>query len=99
MDFHDSAEGVSFLVNRREDAAQAIAWAIVEEDGKHWSPPEEKEDGESLWAKEFTEEAKRIGLFQGDGDGYRWQDTVTREELAIALIRLKRNMMEQGVMK
>ena len=88
VDFHDSQTGVDFIVNRRDDAAKAIAKAIVETDGKKWVTTEE--DGASGWAKIFTEEAKRLGLFTGDGSsGFRWQDYLTREEAAAVLIRLK----------
>lgn len=40
VDFHDSPVGVDFLVNRREDAARAIAKAIVAIDGRTWLEPD-----------------------------------------------------------
>lgn len=90
VDFHDSQVGADFIVNRREDAAKAIAKAIVAIDGRTWTEPSAAvDDGASAWAKKFTEQAKKLGLFSGDGTGYRWQDPVTREELAATLIRLK----------
>lgn len=93
VDFHDSQIGADFIMNRRGDAAKAIAKAIVMTDGKTWSEPTgEEDDGASGWAKRFTEEAKALGLFSGDGNGFRWQDNVTREELAAVLIRLKKLM-------
>lgn len=91
VDFHDSQTGAEFIVNRREDAAKAIAKAIVLTDGKNWSEPG-KDDGASPWAKPYTEQAKALGLFTGDAGGFRWQDRVTREELAAVLIRLKEQM-------
>ena len=91
VDFHDSGTGVDFLLNRREDAAKAIARAIVITDGKKWSEPA-VDDGASPWAKPYTEQAKALGLFLGDGSGYRWKDHVTREELAAVLIRLKEKL-------
>lgn len=95
VDFHDSETGTDFIMNRRGDAAKAIARAIVNTDGKTWADSGETEDdGASPWAKRFTEEAKALGLFSGDGSGYRWQDAVTREELAVVLIRLK-EILEQ----
>ena len=36
VDFHDSAEGVNFIVGRRADAARAIAKAICKIDGTAW---------------------------------------------------------------
>lgn len=36
VDFHDSAEGVNFIVGRRADAAKAIAKAICKIDGTAW---------------------------------------------------------------
>lgn len=93
VDFHDSATGASFIMNRRSDAARAIAKAIVATDGKQWSEPVVPgDDGASGWARPYTEEAKALGLFTGDSRGYRWQDHVTREELAAALIRLKEKL-------
>lgn len=89
VDFHDSQVGADFIMNHRADAAKAIAKAIVITDGKTWTEPESEDDGASGWAKKFTEQAKELGLFSGDGNGYRWQDPVTREELAAILLRLK----------
>ena len=46
-------------------------------------------DNPSPWAKDATEWAKKLGLFAGDGAGnYGWQETVTREALAVVLCRL-----------
>lgn len=90
VDYHDSQVGVDYIMNRRADAARAIAKAIVITDGKSWSEEEKQDDdGSSRWAKAFTEEAKNLGLFTGDERGYRWQDSITREELAAVLIKLK----------
>lgn len=90
VDFHDSQVGADFIMNRREDAAKAIAKAIVAADGKKWTEPgTAADDGASSWAKKATEQSKALGLFAGDGKGYRWQDPVTREELAVVLMHLK----------
>lgn len=89
VDFHDSQVGADFIMSRREEAAKAIAKAIVTTDGKTWTEPSAADDGASAWAKKFTEQAKALGLFSGDSRGYRWQDPVTREELAAILLRLK----------
>lgn len=44
----------------------------------------------SAWAKEACDWAVDIGLFKGDGNGnFRWHDNVTREELAVLLMRLE----------
>lgn len=43
------------------------------------------------WAKDACEQAVVEGLFLGDGnDSYRWHDSVTRQELAVILMRLNR---------
>lgn len=92
VDFHDSETGADFIVNHRAEAAKAIAKAIVVTDGKTWTEAGEstQDDGASAWAKKSTEQAKALGLFSGDGSGYRWQDAVTREELAVVLMKLKK---------
>lgn len=93
VDFHDSQVGVDFLTNRRHDAAKAIAKAIVAMDGKQWI---EEKGAASAWAYDVTQEAKRIGLFRGDESGnYRWQDPITREEVAAIAIRLKEHILKQ----
>ncbi len=71
---------------RKSDAATKINAAsylsIENEEGIYYP------DMASLWAYEATEFAKSEGLFLGDGNGrYRWQDNVTREELAAVLMR------------
>ena len=79
VDFHDSAIGVDFLTTRRQDAAEAIAKAIVAVDGKQW-----------VDAKSEKDRAIELGLFDKDEQGsYRWNDPMTREEAAKAMIRLK----------
>lgn len=78
VDFHDSETGVEFLLNRMEDAAKAIAKAIVFIDGKEWV------EDESLL------QAAELGLFNAEEDGdYRWEDAMTRAEAAFAIIKLK----------
>lgn len=96
VDFHDSETGARFITRRRADAAGAIAKAIVAADGKTWTEDTGTDDGSSAWAKGFTEEAKALGLFSGDEWGYRWQETVTREELAAVVIRLKKLLAGKG---
>lgn len=79
VDFHDSEEGVAFLTSRRADIAAAIAKAIAVIDGKQWIPP-----------FDYKAQAVSLGLVEQDAHGsYRWQDPMTREEGAAALIRLK----------
>lgn len=83
VDFHDSREGVEFLIGRQEDAAEAIAKAIVKIDGAVWIPAEER-TGEQA-------QAEKLGLFDADETGdYRWSEPATRAETAKALIRLMR---------
>lgn len=43
----------------------------------------------SDWARESCTKAVRAGVFHGDGNGYRWQDSITREELAVVLDNLR----------
>lgn len=44
----------------------------------------------SEWAKEATEWAISEGIFSGDGNGdYRWQEGITREEVASLIYRLR----------
>ena len=43
-------------------------------------------DKPSKWAAEATEWAKRMGIFNGDGEGnYGWQQPITREAVAVIL--------------
>lgn len=80
VDFHDSEVGVDFLIGRMEDAASAIAKAIVAIDGKEWVDP-----------VSHTQEAAALGLFDADKDGsYRWDEAMTRAEAAYAIIKLKK---------
>ena len=78
VDFHDSETGVDFLLNRMEDAARAIAKAIVRIDGKEWVD------------EDMLLNAQELGLFDADEDGsYRWDDAATRAEAAYAIMKLK----------
>ena len=82
VDFHDSETGVAFLTQRRQDAATAIAKAIVAIDGKQW-------------VKETVDDkqtAVALGLFP---IGTKWSEPLTKEEAAKALLRLK-SILERG---
>ena len=78
VDFHDSETGVNFILNRMEDAARAIAKAIVAVDGKEWVE-------EQTFAQ-----AAALGLFVADNQGdFRWDEAMTRAEAAYAMMKLK----------
>lgn len=48
-------------------------------------------DKPSPWAEEATRLAKEQGLFAGDGEGnYGWQKPVTREQLAVIIMRISK---------
>lgn len=48
-----------------------------------------EDDGASVWARASTEKAKNAGVFAGNENGdFRWQESISREELAIVLDRL-----------
>lgn len=82
VDFHDSTVGVEFLTVRREDAARAIAKAIVAIDGKQWVEP----------VSDPGQQAVALGLFSA---GTKWQDKVSYADAAAAMLRLK-EIMERG---
>lgn len=82
VDFHDSQTGVDFLINRRADAAKAIAKAIVAIDGKQWVET----------TANAKEQAISLGLFPANT---KWSAAMTNEEAAKALMRLK-EIMERG---
>lgn len=80
VDFHDSEVGVEFLLCRMEDAAAAIAKAIVAIDGKQWVDPTVR-----------LEDAAKLGLLEADAAGnFRWEEALTRAEAAYALMKLKK---------
>lgn len=89
VDFHDSAVGVEFLTTRRNEIAQAIARAIVEVDGKQWIDP-------SAGKENYKQQVITLGLMKPNAQGnYRWDEPMTREEAAQALISLK-TLLEKG---
>lgn len=88
VDFHDSAVGVTFLTTRRKEIAEAIAKAIVSVDKKQWVDPPVQED-------DAMAEVISLGLLDADSHGnHRWQDYMTREEAAMALLRLKKALQK-----
>lgn len=77
VDFHDSEEGVQFLLSRRPEIAEAIARVIIEADGKQFVP---RTPGE------YADRAVDLGLFPRDTD---WNAPMTRLEgaaLAVAIL-------------
>lgn len=87
VDFHDSPDGVAFLTAHRAEIAEAIAKAIIEEDGKEFVPVTFGED---------TDLCRKWGLFDNTAGNYRWKDSLTREEAATMAVRLKK-LIEEGV--
>lgn len=76
VDFHDSETGVDFLINRRADAAKAIAKAIVTIDGKAWTEA----------SSTAQTEAQSLGIFPcGD---INWDVNITKGDAAKALVNL-----------
>lgn len=56
--------------------------------GPSENPPPSPSSLPSPWARDACAWAQELGLFVGDGQGdFRWQDPVTREELAAVLER------------
>lgn len=50
-------------------------------------------DNPSKWAAEATEWAKKMGIFNGDGNGnYGWQQPITREAVAVILYEFARSV-------
>lgn len=50
-------------------------------------------DNPSKWAEEATEWAKKMGIFNGDGNGnYGWQQPITREAVAVILYEFARSV-------
>ena len=89
VDFHDSAVGVEFLTTRRAEIAEAVAKAIVAEDGKQWVAPSVQENS-------VKQQAISLGLVKPDENGnFHWSEPMTREEVAHALITLK-SILEKG---
>ncbi|WP_079480559.1 peptidoglycan-binding protein [Halobacillus salinus] len=64
--------------------------AVAENEKEEENKMEENKDQPSKWAKEDWEEAKENGYF----DGSRPQDTITREEAAVVVNRLRHNFRE-----
>ena len=89
VDFHDSAVGVEFITTRRLEIAEAIAKAIVAIDGKQWVNASES-------SSNHKQQATALGLLYPDKNGnFRWNDPLTREEAAQALIALM-NIFKKG---
>ena len=58
--------------------------------GYVWKPKEPWVEQASPWAQEAADWAVRKGIIQGKGGGdYGWQDSLTREELAVILYRAR----------
>ena len=50
-------------------------------------------DNPSKWAAEATEWAKKMGIFNGDGNGnYGWQQPITREAVAVILYEFSKSV-------
>lgn len=79
VDFHDSEEGVQFLISRRAEIAEAIARVIIEADGKQFVP---------VTPGEYADKAVSLGLFPRDTD---WNAPMTKLEgaaLAAAILEM-----------
>ena len=83
VDFHDSPSGVKFLMNRREEIAEAIAKVIIAADGKEFVP---------MTQGEHIDEAVRLGLFPRNT---QWNAPMTKEEAAVLAVKLLK-LMKRG---
>ena len=80
--FLDDADDFTAYCLRRDETAKAVAQALCSALGVR------KKASCSPWAEADCRWAVEKGLFRGDGDGFRWNAAVTREELAAVLHRL-----------
>lgn len=48
-----------------------------------------------VWAKEACEWCINNGLIKGDVNGYRWNDTITRAELAVFIYRMYKKYLDK----
>jgi N-acetylmuramoyl-L-alanine amidase len=82
VDFHDSEKGVAYITKNRAAIAEAIAKAVVAEDGKEWVEP-------SAMDSAIQDRLLMQDLFDpNDAGDYRWGDALTRREAVIAFQRL-----------
>lgn len=89
VDFHDSAEGVEFLTQRRSEIAESIAKVIIQCDGRKFIPPT---------PGEHIDLCRKWKLFDEKNTPDFWENNLTREEAAILAVRLKK-LIEEGVKK
>ena len=47
------------------------------------------------WAKEACDWCINNGLIKGDVNGYRWNDTITRAELAVFIYRIYKKYLDK----
>lgn len=94
--FHDNPTDCKLLLENREEIAEAICQGLCEACGiKYVAPAADpvalagNVEQPSEWAKEAMQWAVDNGLIQGDSNGLRPHDFVTRQELALILYRLK----------
>ena len=82
VDFHDSEKGVAYITKNRAAIAEAIAKAVVAEDGKEWVEP-------SAMDSAIQDRLLMQDLFDpNDAGDYRWGEALTRREAVIAFQRL-----------
>ena len=80
--FLDDADDFLRYDLHRDETAKAVAQALATALGVR------KKSSCSPWAEADCRWAVEKGLFRGDGDSFRWNAAVTREELAAVLHRL-----------
>ena len=83
VNFHDSAEGVAFITQRRSEIAEAIAKVIIHADGKHFVP---------VTPGEYVDRAVAMGLFPRDT---HWDSPMTKEDAAPLAVKLA-DLLERG---
>ena len=53
------------------------------------------EEETPTWAKEACQWCIDNGLIKGDADGYRWNDTITRAEIAVFIYRMYKKYLDK----
>ena len=78
-------------VLRHYDVTGKICPAPMVDDPETWQAFLERISfsNPSPWAENACRWAAERGIFLGDGQDYRWQDSLTREELAVILHRMQ----------
>lgn len=87
IDFHDVDEIALWIINHKEEIAEAICEGVCNYFGVKYKAADSGDNKPDDYAKDAVKWAIDKGILQGDGNSYKLHSNITRQDMLVFLYR------------